>query len=60
MTDVEPDANSYPIINNRTRAEAAITAAKFLNRKSPKEATFLVKNLGFFWSVTVNPTLTCR
>jgi hypothetical protein len=41
MTCDEPEASSYPVIIRIIRADAAITAAKFLKIKSPVKATFL-------------------
>jgi hypothetical protein len=45
MTGTAPVERTYPVIVRITMAEAAMTAAKFLNIKSPVSFSFELKNL---------------
>jgi hypothetical protein len=49
ITGAESTVKTYPVMIRITIAEAAMTAAMFLKRKSPVNFIFLVKNLGEMW-----------
>ncbi len=55
MTGTAPDERTYPVMSKITIAEVAMTAARFLKRKSPVILAFLPKKLGGLVWVSFGP-----